>query len=396
MVSSIDHLASGAGVAVMRKGGNAIDAAIATSAVLAVTSQHMCGMGGDLFALIHRAGDGEPAVLNASGRSGSGADAARLRAEGVVRMPRRGDIRCVPVPGCVDGWLALHERFGSLPIADILEPARDYAADGFPCSPTLTRSVRSVINLADAADYLNDGRPPKPGTVIRRPGVARALDAIIKRGRAGFYEGEFGEGLLALGRGEYAPSDLEEPNADWVRGVHTEAFGRRLWTIPPNSQGYLTLAGAWIADGLDLPQNPDESLWAHLLVGSRRQAAWDRIDVLHEHADGEALLAPQRLAPRRAAIHPERAAALGGDFGGGGTIYMCTVDSEGTGVSLIQSNFAGFGSGLIVPGVRIFLQNRGAGFPLRRDTPPNMPRGAGHPTRSRPRSSRTSMDNSTA
>src|SRR5436309_7295461 len=123
MVCAVDHLAAEAGVARLRAGGSAADAAVAASAVLAVTTQHMCGMGGDLFALVHH-GPGAPDALNASGRAGSGADADRLRAEGHRTMPRRGDIRSVPVPGCVDGWLALHERYGRLPLTDVLEPAR--------------------------------------------------------------------------------------------------------------------------------------------------------------------------------------------------------------------------------------------------------------------------------
>src|SRR3954465_4956532 len=136
MVCSVDHLASSAGVAMLRAGGSAADAAIATSAVLAVTTQHMCGMGGDLFALVHHR-RGAPEPLNSSGRAGSGADPDRLRAEGHTEMPFRGDIRSVPVPGCVDGWLALHERHGRLPLADVLGPARDYAAGGFAASPLL-------------------------------------------------------------------------------------------------------------------------------------------------------------------------------------------------------------------------------------------------------------------
>ena len=367
MVSSVDHLASGAGVAVIRAGGSAADAAIATSAVLAVTTQHMCGMGGDLFALVHQPGDEAPAVLNASGRAGSGADPDRLRAEGHARMPRRDDIRCVPVPGCVDGWLALHERFGRLPLVDVLAPARAYAADGFPCSTTLAFSARrsAIESIPEAVEFLVDGRSPHPGELIRRPGVARALDAIVEHGRHGWYEGEFGEGLLALGAGEYAEDDLRQPLADWVDGLSIEAWGRRLWTIPPNSQGYLTLAGSWIASGLDdLPTDAGDGLFAHYLVESARVAAFDREAVLHEHADGAALLDESRLAPRRAAIGADAALDLPGRFDDGGTIYLCAVDGDGMGVSLIQSNYAGFGSMLVVPGVRVFLQNRGAGFSL--------------------------------
>jgi gamma-glutamyltranspeptidase/glutathione hydrolase len=377
MVCSIDHLASSAGVAILRAGGNAVDAAIATSAVLAVTSQHVCGMGGDLFALVHRPGDHAPAVLNASGRAGSGASAERLREEGLDRIPRIGHISAVPVPGCVDGWTVLHERFGSLPLPDVLAPAIGYARDGFPVSPTLAISARRLesLGLPEAADYPT-GEALVAGALMRRPGVARALGAIVDSGRAGFYEGEFGENLLALGDGEYEPADLAMPNADWVDPLSIEAWGRRIWTVPPNSQGYLTLASSWIADGLPLPADPRDPAWAHLLVEASRFAGFDRDDVLWEGASGPDLIAVERLAPRRDAVSADRAAAgLRSLVEPGGTISLCAADGSGMGVSLIQSNYAGFGSMLIVPGVRIFLQNRGAGFSLQ----------AGHPAEYGPR-----------
>jgi len=367
MVCSVDHLASSAGVAMLRRGGTAADAAVAASAVLAVTTQHMCGMGGDLFALVS-AGPGAPAALNSSGRAGSGADPDRLRAEGHSAMPFRGDIRSVPVPGCVDGWVALHERFGRLPLADVLEPARAYAESGFPVAPLLSLSVLLVADLPDAADYLDagGGAAPAPGTIVRRPGVARTLAAIAKEGRAGFYRGEFGEGLLALGGGEYAEADLGRPLADWVEPISVEAWDRTLWTTPPNSQGYLTLSSAWIADGLDLPAEAADPLWAHYLIESARAAAWDRVDVLSEHTDTRGCLSPWRLTQLRNDISPDRALPLGPseEYAGGGTIFLCAADAEGTGVSLIQSNASGWGSHLVEPRTRIFLQNRGIGFSL--------------------------------
>ena len=382
MVCSVDHLASSAGVAMLGAGGNAVDAAIATSAVLAVTTQHMCGMGGDLFALVHGPGFSVPAVLNASGRSGSGASADRLREAGWTTVPRRGDIAAVPVPGCVDGWCALHERFGTLPLADLLEPARVLAADGFPVSPTLAMSARGLAAVGGEAtgDYPS-GRDLFPGAVMRRPGVARTLAAVASSGRAGFYEGEFGEGLLGLGGGEYVAGDLEVSNADWVEGLALDipAWSRRVWTVPPNSQGYLTLAGSWIASSLEgLPvDDPDDPQWAHLTVEAARQAGHDRLDVLHEGADGRALLDPALLASRRAAISPFSMSVLGRPEGyaDGGTISLCTADGDGMGVSFIQSNYSGFGSMLIEPSTRIFLQNRGCGFSL---TP-------GHPAEYGPR-----------
>jgi gamma-glutamyltranspeptidase/glutathione hydrolase len=360
MVCAVDHLAAQAGVTILQAGGTAADAAVATSAVLAVTTQHMCGMGGDLFALVH-AGDPEPATLNASGRSGSGAEPDRLRAEGHTVVPAFGDIRAVPVPGCVDGWLALHERFGRLPLADVLEPARSYAADGFPASPILAVVASGVAGLPGGADF---AAATHPGATVRRPGVARSLEAIISDGRSGFYGGEFGKGLLDLGNGEYDAPDLEHVNADWVTPIAVDAWDRRIWTVPPNSQGYLTLAGAWIAAGLPVPADADDPVWAHLTVEAARFAAYDRLDDLHEDANGAALVAADRLQVRRDAISADRAAVLGDSYRPGGTMFMCAVDRDRMGVSLIQSNAAGFGANIAEPTTGIFLQNRGIGFSL--------------------------------
>ena len=196
MVSSVDHLATEAGLALLRAGGSAADAAVATSAVLAVTSPHLCGMGGDLFALVHTEA-GPPTCLDASGRAGSGADPERLRAEGHTVMPFRGDVRTAPVPGCVDGWLALHARDGRRPIDEVLAPAIDYARHGFPASPLLSLATLLLAGVPGTAD-LTDPHPA-PGDRVTRPGVARALEAIVAGGRGGFYEGEFGEALLAVG-----------------------------------------------------------------------------------------------------------------------------------------------------------------------------------------------------
>ena len=367
MVCAVDHLAAQAGVDTLQRGGSAVDAAIATNAVLAVTTQHMCGLGGDLFALVHVPGQAVPFALNASGRSGSGADLARLRADGHSVMPLFDDIRSVPVPGCVDGWAALHARFGRLPLAEVLEPAVRYAAQGFPASQTLARAAPLVAQRPGGQAY---AAATHPGAVVRRPGVARTLQAIGADGRDAFYRGEFGRGLLELGGGEYTEDDLGHDNADWVTPLSVQAWDRRLWTIPPNSQGYLSLASAWIAAGLALPTDCDEALWAHLTVEAARAASFDRDTVLHEHADGASLLDPARLAPRRAAIRADAAATYDAEsYAGGGTIYLCTVDRDRMGVSLSQSNAAGFGSLIAEPSTGMFLQNRGLGFSTDPDHP---------------------------
>ncbi|MXV87124.1 MAG: gamma-glutamyltranspeptidase [Acidimicrobiales bacterium] len=361
MVCSVDHLASGAGVSLLRAGGSAADAAVAASAVLAVTTQHMCGMGGDLWALVHHADGAAPAALNASGRAGSGADPAALRAEGRTRMRFRSDIRSVPIPGCVDGWLALHERFGHAPLAEVLAPAIELASSGFPLSPHGAAATSLLDGIAHCDDYSPQGRP---GDLIARPGVAAALREIVDGGRQAYYEGDFGRDLIELGRGEYTAADLARSQADWVMPLNADAWDHRLWTVPPNSQGYLTLAGAWIAAGLDLPADPDDPLFAHLLAEAAKQAGWDRPEVLSDTADGAALIAPGRLAPRRAAISPDTAAPLGAGTGTGDTMYLAAVDGDRMGVSLIQSNASGWGAGLWTPTHRISLHNRGIGFSL--------------------------------
>lgn len=362
MVSSIDHLASSAGVALLRAGGSAADAAIAANAVLAVTSPYACGLGGDLFALVHD-GAGAPAALNASGRAGSGADAERLRAEGHTTMPFHGDIRTVTVPGCVDGWLALHQAYGKRPLADVLAPAIAYAADGFPAGPTLAARIPEIDGIEGAADLWGSG-PVRPGTLLRRPGVARALAAVASGDRAAFYRGAFGDGLRRLGAGLYTEADLDRSNADWTTPLSVRVQGRDVWTMPPNSQGYLLLLSLAIAEGLDLGDDPDDPRWAHLLVEASRQAGYDRPGVLYEHADVTPLLAAAEVARRRERIDPDRRASVRDNVAVGDTTYLCAVDDERRGVSLIQSNAAGFGSRLFEPATGINLHNRGLGFAL--------------------------------
>jgi gamma-glutamyltranspeptidase / glutathione hydrolase len=365
MISTVDYLASEAGIGMLEAGGSAADAAVCASAVLAVTTPHMCGMGGDLFALVKDSrapGDGRPFALNASGRAGSGADAARLRDEGNTLMPFSGDLRSAPVPGCVDGWLELHASHGRLALAEVLAPAIGYAEDGFPASPLLAGTVR-VLEGVKGAEDLNPTNP-RSGRILRRPGVGRALRSILSDGRDGFYLGEFGQGLIEIGRGEYTEADLARQLADWVEPLVTRVFGHDLWTVPPNSQGYLTLLGCAIAEGLELPDDPADPLWAHLLVESARAAAYDRPARLYEGADVTGLLGPEEVGRRRSLIGPGQRSRLGVAAGSGDTMFLCAVDSDGNGVSLIQSNASGFGSHVFEQGTGIGLHNRGIGFSL--------------------------------
>lgn len=358
MVCSVDHLASTAGLRAIERGGSAVDAAIAANAVLTITSQHMCGLGGDLWALVHD-GDGVT-CLNASGRAGSGADPERLRAAGHTTMPHRGHVESAPVPGVVDGWLALHARHGKLEFATLLADAIDLAERGFAASSQLAASSNHVADVEGNTALAG----VSTGALVQRPRVARNLRALAASGRDGWYGGEFGEALVATGAGEYTEADVVANHADWVDAVRLDAWGHGLWTAPPNSQGYLSLAGAGIAAGLDLPDDPDDPLFAHLLIEASRAAAFDRPDALHEHADPTVLLDPSELGARRARIRPDAAVAWGDQYAGGGTMYMCVVDRDGMGVSLIQSNAAGFGAHVMVGDTGVFLHNRGIGFNL--------------------------------
>ncbi len=360
LVATADQAATRAGDLAFARGGNAVDAAIAANAAIAVTGPHLCGMGGDLFALVHT-GDGVVA-LNSSGRAGSGADPDALRAEGHATMPFRHDIRSVTVPGCVDGWLALHARFGTLDLADLLAIAIDLAEHGFAASPLLVGSLDRLdeagrFNLSELADQATH-----PGAVVRRPGVARALRAVVDRGRAGFYEGEFGTGLIEMDGSSLTATDLATVQADWVAPLSAGVAGLDVHTIGPNSQGYLTLGSAGIADQLDLPDDPADPVWAHLLVEAAKHAGHDRTAALHEHADGTALV--ETIRRRAADVDRSRASTVGAPAAAGDTTYLCTAEVGGMAVSLIQSNASGFGSWLAEPSTGINLHNRGLGFSL--------------------------------
>lgn len=361
-VAAANHLAAAAGVLTLGRGGNAADAAIATAAVMAVVAPHMCGLGGDLFAVVAWPGE-PPAALNASGRAGSGADAAALRGQGFRRMPFQHDVRSVTVPGCVDGLVALHERCGSLCLSELLAPAQRLASTGFPVSATLA-NASAALAARDRNAAFGAAAPLVAGQRIRLAGLGRVLERVAAAGRAGFYEDAAGAEIVALGDGEFSEEDLRAPQADWVRPLSLPAFGRMLWTVPPNSQGYLTLAGAWIAEQAGIPHDPEAGEWAPLLVETARQAAFDRPDVLYEHADGSALTAPQRLLPRAAAVREPAASDLADVYRAGDTTHICVVDRQRAAVSLIMSNAADFGSHLVTPDQGIFLHNRGIAFSL--------------------------------
>ena len=274
-------------------------------------------------------------------------------------MPRLNHPAAVTVPGCVDGWLALHSRLGTVNLPEVLGAAHAHAADGFAASADLAGAAADVATSTGNTDIPGDLRA---GDTVRRPGSARALEALGSGGRDAFYGGEFGEGLLGLAGGLFSRDDLAAPLADWVEPATVEAWGHRIWTVPPNSQGYLILAAAALAQDLDLPTDPTEADWAHWLIEAARAVGSFRPAQLSDAADVAELLDPGRLADlrRRVLAGDTPVTPLGAS---GETTYLCAADAKMT-VSLIQSNAMGFGSRLVAGGTGIFLHNRGLGFSL--------------------------------
>jgi gamma-glutamyltranspeptidase / glutathione hydrolase len=375
MANAADHLASTAGIGLLAQGGSAADAAVGAAAVMAVTSPYLCGMGGDMLAVISAPGS-DPVGLLATGRAGSGVDAAQLRAEGHSVMPVRGDFRSVPVPGAVDGWLALHARFGRLSLDTVFGPAIGLAEEGFVASLMLSLASHLVCQVPGAQELCPDGPVPLEARV-RLPSMGRTLRAIVQEGRDGFYGGEFGRNLVELGQSVFAARDFDRDFAQWCEPSRLRVWGHDLWTVPAPSQGYLTLASSWIAERVGLGTDPSDPLWAHLIVEASRAAGHDRPEVLHDGASGEFLLNEERLAAAAARIRPDRAApsdvapGAGADpsaaiarVGDGDTTHLCAVDADGLGVSLTQSNALDFGSHLVAGSTGIFLHNRGVGFSL--------------------------------
>jgi gamma-glutamyltranspeptidase / glutathione hydrolase len=374
MVNAADHLAATAGIGLLHQGGSAADAAVGAAAVMAVTSPHLCGMGGDLLAMICPPG-GDPVALSAIGRAGSGVDADRLRAEGHRVMPVRRDLRTVPVPGALDGWLALHERWGRLPLATVFAPAIELAEEGFVASLMLMLASHLVYEVPGAQELCPDGPLPLDAHV-RLPSVARTLHAIVRQGREGFYQGEFGDALIEMGGGIFNAADLAASLVQWDEPLRLQVWAHDLWTMPPPSQGYLTLASAWIAEQRGLGADPSDPLWAHLVVEASRAAGHDRPAVLYDGADGQALLGEDHLARAAARIDPERAApsdvgtGSGAEsagiprLGDGDTTHLCAIDADGLGISLTQSNALDFGAHIVAGSTGVFLHNRGLGFSL--------------------------------
>lgn len=367
-------LSTQAAAEVFALGGNAVDAAIAANAVLGVCEPQTCGVGGDLFALIYVPGEVAPRALNASGRAGAGALADELF-DGLSSIPWDHPVTAT-VPGCVDGWVALADELGSMPLSEVLAPAMRIAANGFPMSTELAESLgrrpAAFRDQASAHPFYASGEPQR-GTRVARHDLQETLRAIGNGGRAAFYEGTPGRAISRSTGGIITAEDLRRNQADWIDPIALNVFGRTAWTIPPNSQGYLTLAASWIFQQLEPPQDPEDPLYFHYLIEAYRSVAHERDHLLadpdHAEVPVSELLAPRRLDSHRASITGQAGRWPAPGDAPGGTTYLCALDGNGLGISLIQSNFMGIGNGIAAEDQGFFLHNRGAGFVLQPDHP---------------------------
>jgi gamma-glutamyltranspeptidase/glutathione hydrolase len=376
MVCASVPLAADAGLAMLRRGGNAIDAALAAAAALCVVEPMQTGIGGDAFALVWSAREQRLVGLNGSGRAPAAATLDAYRARGLDRMPANG-ILSVTVPGTVHSWETLARRFGSLPLGDVLEPARRAAEDGFAVSELVAHywdllvRVGALRNDAARAALAPEGRAPRAGEWFRNPRLARTLGAVARDGAKGFYEGPVADSIVATSRAEggfLAHDDLAGHASTWVDPIRTTYRGVEVAELPPNGQGLAALVALNMLERFDPPApRADDGLAWHRAIEAVKLAMADRdahvADPARAAVPVEALLG-RDYAARRAREIGERAsdrprAGLGGD-----TVYLCAADAEGNLVSFIQSLFAGFGSGIGCGETGVVLQNRGAGFRL--------------------------------
>jgi gamma-glutamyltranspeptidase/glutathione hydrolase len=385
IAASSQPLAAQAAAQILGRGGNAIDAAIAANAVQGLMEPPSNGLGGDLFAIVWRADEDKLYGLNASGWSPSATTPAFLARNGIEgAVPERG-VHSVTVPGAVAGWTALHGRFGKLPLSTDLAAAIWYAENGFPVLEITARLwAHGAPALADdpesLATFLIDGHPPRAGEVFRNPGLARSLRRIAEQGHDGFYKGPTARAIVESLRsrgGAMAPEDLAEFEADWVDPVQITYRGWKVAELPPNGQGIAALEMLSILERFPLGDWGFHSARAlHAMIEAKKLAYADLLRYVGDPRFGriplEALLSKENAATRARLIDPRRAAPrvepsrLPGVTTSrvGDTIYLAVADGEGNIVSLIQSVYHGFGSGLTPKGTGFVLQNRGSMFTL--------------------------------
>lgn len=376
MVAAPHALAAQAGLDVLKAGGNAVDAAIAANATLQVVYPFVCGLGGDLFAIVWDAPTQTLIGLNASGRAPQAATIERYHSLGYETMPRYG-IHSVTAPGCVSGWGMLSERFGKLGLARALQPAISYAREGFPVGRGLSQALARMdkahfTHRSFRENYLPDGRIPEVGSLATAHALAESLSIVANGGPDAFYRGPLAQRIAAFFAREgglITEEDLAAHLAEWVDPLKVPFGGLEICELPPNTQGITALQMLGITDGLPLGDDPLSAQTVHMAVEAKKLAFADRAahitDIERMRLRPEALIDPDYLAERRAMISADRARETVATAGfSGDTIYLCAADADGSAVSLIQSNYAGFGSGLVVDGTGISLQNRGAYFSL--------------------------------
>src|SRR5215831_1552374 len=372
-VATSQPLATQAGVAMLARGGNAVDAALATAITLAVVEPCSNGIGSDLFAILW---DGHELVgLNASGRAPAAWNPQRFA--GQPSMPQRG-WEAVTIPGAVSGWVALSKRFGKLPFADLFEPAIRYARDGWLVSPVVAEKWSLAVPIMPQGlgwqdHFLPHGRAPKVGERFKSVAMAATLEKIAASTGEAFYRGELAAAMAADSQahgGAHTPEDFAAHRADWVTPLGFDYHGGTVHEITPNGQGIAALMALGILEHFDLAALPPDAVETqHLEIEAMKLAFADAYRYVSDPktmtVPPQALLDRGYLASRARLIDRTRAQNVGpGDPPRGGTVYLCAADASGVMVSLIQSNYMGFGSGIVVPGTGISLQNRGAGFSL--------------------------------
>jgi gamma-glutamyltranspeptidase/glutathione hydrolase len=397
MIATSQPLASAAGLKVLQDGGNAIDAAVTAAAVLAVVEPSMTGIGGDLFAIVYDAKTKTLRALNASGRSAYAATAAEYGKRNLTRVPASG-VLSVTVPGVVDGWSELLSKYGTIGMAKAVAPAVGYAKNGYAVSEIISGQWRSsqrklAADPVTAATFLPSGHPPQPGEVFANPNLAATLEKIGAGGRDAFYKGPIARAIVADMRtrdGLLEERDFTGHKADWIEAISTNYRGYDVYELPPNTQGFVVLEMLNILEGFDIKSMGHNSAdYVHALVEAKRIAFADRAAYLGD-ADAvppavlKTLISKDYAALRRKEIDPAKAAQeyKAGAIKGvgssaqpeaeqnltgrdrGDTIYMTVADGKGNFVSLIQSLFSDFGSGIVAGDTGIMLHNRGSLFNL--------------------------------
>ena len=379
MVATSHPLATQIGIDILKKGGNAIDAAIAANAALGLMEPTGCGIGGDLFAIVWDAKSKQLYGLNASGRSPKKLTLNYFKEKGMTKIPSMGPLP-VSVPGAVDGWFELHERFGSMDMSAILSPAISYAEKGFPVTELIGHylqyvkryQARGFPNIEDTYITQNGGALPKEGEIYKNPYLANTYRKIIQGGREAFYNGEIAEiaaKFIQEQGGFLSKEDFAEHTSEWVEPVSVNYRGYDVWELPPNGQGIAALQMLQILEQYDFSNIQFGSVeHLHLFTEAKKLAFEDRAKY---YADMEFAKVPvdtllsEAYARRRKALIKENASAYeAGAISVGETIYLTTADQFGNMVSLIQSNYRGMGSGMVPPKLGFMLQDRGELFSL--------------------------------